>query len=126
MTDDEIMAAIEADPKLQEGVLKLIEDPRLQRIIHTLATHPELRQHVAALLAVTRAEEVGLQRLDAAEACVIDASRNVTNAALQACASNRATNGEERAHAERKQAERKKVPQKDKRKGSTRGQGKSR
>ena len=98
---NKIAAAIKANPKLEEAILRLIEDPETQRINETLLPNPELRKHVAALLEITSSEDVALRRLDAAEARVIDASRNVSHATLQAWALKQATIVEERVKAER-------------------------
>jgi len=126
MTDEsknKIAAAIEADPKLEEAIVRLVENPELRVISETLSNNPELQKHVAALLEISRSEDVALRRLDAAEARLIDASRNITHATLQARASKQAANVEEQV-----QAERKKGLQKDQKISSVsiRQQGKSR
>ena len=120
---NKIAAAIKANPKLEDAIVRLVENPELQGIHEALSTNPELQKHVAALLEISRSEDVALRRLDAAEAQLIDASRNVAHATLQAWASKQATIVEERV-----QAERPKGLQKDQKKSSVsiRQQGKSR
>ena len=98
---NKIAAAIKANPKLEEAIVRLVENPELQRINETLSPNPELQKHVAALLEISRSDDVALRRVATAEERVIDASRKVSHATLQAWASNQATIVEERVKAER-------------------------
>jgi len=111
---NEITAAIEADPKLQERMIRMIMDPELGEMVDacdsspemrlvakTLSTSIELQKHVAALVGITRSEDVALRRLDAAEEQIIDATRKVKHATLETWAQNQVDRVEARVKAER-------------------------
>ena len=102
-SNNDIAAAMGANPILQDLVVKMIMDPTLltrlvaydstaeMRLIgDILSTNIDLQKHVAGLVGIARSEDVALRRLDAAETLVIDATRKVKHAALQAWASNQA------------------------------------
>ena len=123
---NEITAAIEADPKLQETVVRMIKNPRLREMAdacdsspemwmvnETLSTNIDLQKHVAALVGIARSEDVALRRLDTAETLVINATRKVKHATLQAWATNQAE-----SVAAREEAERTKGLHKDQKKAS--------
>ena len=123
---NEITAAIEADPKLQETLVRMIMNPELREmtdacdsspemrlVAKTLSTNIELQKHVAALVGLTRSEDVALRRMDAAEEQIIDATRKVKHATLQTWAQNQADSVEARVRAERT-----KGVHKDQKKGS--------
>jgi len=91
MTGDsknEIVAAILADPKLQEAIVRLEKIQCFKELTRHYRPILNSRSMLPRCSRLSRSDDVASRRLDTAEALLIDSSLNFAHATLQAWVSN--------------------------------------